>query len=142
MRSPAAAFVVVFVLAGCAGADGAAQPRTYVEREFAVRESLPGVYSRMVARIEGCVSFNSLFTPRQLVSRIEPGDERAEIAVVRRTGDAPLWGANLQSTAEGTKVVTYAARNESVGQVNAMMRAWAENRQLKQTPGVPQFADC
>jgi hypothetical protein len=141
MRRLLAAAVALPMLAGCAG-DRDARPIAYTEREFVVREALPSVYSRMVSRIESCVSFNSLFTPRKLVSALHPGGGRAEIAVLRRAGEKPLWGADLQAVAGGTRVATYAARNLSVGQVSAMMRAWAENRQPKQATAGVEFADC
>jgi len=133
IRRPAARFLLLVALAG--GGLGACAPSSkppieYAVREFTVAHPLRDVYGRLQQQMNGCPSVNSLLGPPEVVGTLERDRRSGRVAMVQRArgGDEVLWGANLAASAEGTKVSTFTARHRGIGNVEWLMRSWAEGR--------------
>jgi hypothetical protein len=129
-------------LSACAPSDRA--PIEYNVREVTVAVPLRDVYSRLLGRMNACPSVNSLLSPPEVAGTIARDQQSARVAMVQRSRghEEALWGANLATVAQGTKMSMFTARYRGVGNVEWLMQAWAQGRDPQRFQDGFDFVVC
>jgi hypothetical protein len=146
-RRSAAPFLILAAALGAglgACAPSNKPPIEYSVREFTVTHSLRDVFGRLQEQMNGCPSVNSLLWPPEVVGNLERDRRSGRVAMVqrRRGGDEVLWGANLAAVEGGTKMSVFTARHRGIGNVEWLMRAWAEGRDPERNQDGFDFVIC
>jgi len=129
-------FGIALLITGCTSGQPVKMSPTVSTQEFKTPIGPAAVYERIYGRMDVCHAVHNIFAPGNIVGGMD--QDRTHGRIYFASGGLALWGADIEPSENGSRVITRVGKDAGADRYHALIRVWVEARRHQQ----PGETDC